>query len=407
MTDLFIHIINLSINAIWAVILMLLIRIILRKVSKRSVCLLWATVGMAFVIPLRIPFFVSPGSLVAHMLYYAQESASKAVSSVTDGRSSHAVVVLRKTIQSIEPRMIISILAIIWVVGLVYFMLKYVFFCFKVRNQLAFAAVEDNGAYHTNLFQQSFLFGIFRPNIVIAGKLSKEEEEMVLKHEKEHLRHGDSLFVLLASLIRYVHWFNPVAWCAFNSFREDLEMACDEAVLKNKTSKERKRYANLLLDLSANSKRIPVSLAFGTGTVEKRISNILLIDKKQFNVPIFFIAFFLLLSFSLSAYPQRVTIDNMTNKKGAVSDSSIDVDIVTTNNLIDIAGKPGFIDPNAALKEFCTKYALELEIFQFMHLLPPLDNWSTGLYWRAAINDSSSAISSRIISFLDIYENSF
>lgn len=128
-----------------------------------------------------------------------------------------------------------------------------------------------------------FTVGIFRPVICLPEGLLPFQREMVLAHENMHIRRQDNLLKLLAYVVRCVHWFNPFVWLAFRYFEEDMEVSCDEAVLRRLGYERRKEYAKTLLALSECGRDdggfYPVS--FGRKNAKERIRNVLSVKKAR------------------------------------------------------------------------------------------------------------------------------
>lgn len=147
----------------------------------------------------------------------------------------------------------------------------------KVMQRRRVRVVEDSG------IGAPFTAGILRPVICLPKRLLPFQREMVLAHEKTHIRRQDNLLKLLAYTARCIHWFNPLVWLAFRCFEEDMETSCDEAVLKDLGYERRKDYAKTLLALSGCGKEIgafyPVS--FGGKNTKARIRNVLSVKKTR------------------------------------------------------------------------------------------------------------------------------
>ena len=407
MIRLFMRVVSLSLNAVWAVLLMLAIRRMLRRVSKKYVCLLWAVTGLAFLLPLRMPVPVSPGSVMAYSVHYSGVSVAKAVSHCSGGTLGRIMNEIKTAIYSLSGSAGLRTLAAVWVAGIVFFLIRSAFSCRRIRKVLESEANEANGICRTSVFGNSFVFGVFRPVIVIDAALENEDLAIVLAHEREHLRRGDQYFRLLASAIRCVHWFNPMAWIAFRYFCEDIEMACDEALLVNGTVEDKKAYALLLLNLSSEGRGMSSALSFGTAPVEKRIREILSADTRRARVPAVLVAAMLLLTLMLSGLPERPLTNRATGEYNGVIHLSFAPEITAMDIGADVHGGAVYKYPDEAMEKFHNKYAPELAVFQFSHLLPPLDRWSAELYWEAAVTDGFSGFAATVVRFLDIYENSF
>lgn len=122
----------------------------------------------------------------------------------------------------------------------------------------------------------AFVLGLWRPRIYLPAGLSDTERQYILLHEQAHLRRGDHLLKLLAFAALLLHWFNPLVWLAFRLGVQDMEMACDEAVLRRLSPKAGPEYSAALLHLANSGKPQAIApLAFSEGDVKSRIKNAL------------------------------------------------------------------------------------------------------------------------------------
>lgn len=122
---------------------------------------------------------------------------------------------------------------------------------------------------------EPFVSGIFRPVIYLPDGLEEKEREYILCHEKNHIRHHDPLLRLLWQAALVIHWFNPLVWLAVKFVQKDMEMFCDESVVKKYGNGARREYAMALLHFAAKKSGIPFPVAFGESNAESRISHIL------------------------------------------------------------------------------------------------------------------------------------
>ena len=130
--------------------------------------------------------------------------------------------------------------------------------------------------YRTDVVPTAFVLGIFRPEIYLPDNLEEKEESYILLHEQIHIKRRDSLYRAAAYLALCLHWFNPLVWLAFHISGMDMEMSCDEAVIRKIGSGVKKEYSHSLLALAAGSSGFKgVPLAFGEGDTERRIKNVL------------------------------------------------------------------------------------------------------------------------------------
>lgn len=128
-----------------------------------------------------------------------------------------------------------------------------------------------------------FVLGLLKPCIYLPDDLSEKDLEYILLHERIHIRRGDHLTRAAAYLALCLHWFNPLVWLAFFISGRDMEMSCDEAVIRKIGNRVKKEYSASLLSL-ASGRRITVGIpmAFGEGDPKSRIKNVLRYKKPAF-----------------------------------------------------------------------------------------------------------------------------
>ncbi len=168
-----------------------------------------------------------------------------------------------------------------------YFLAQY----FRIRQRLRLAVREIENIWRCGEISSAFVMGLIRPRIFLPYGLEGTERWYVIRHEKMHIRHGDPWVRILGIVTLCLHWWNPLIWYAVYKMYGDMEMYCDEAVLKECASPERKIYAGILLKLSVRQNGFP-GLCFGESHTEQRIRNIL--EKKK-KVRVWFLLLFYML----------------------------------------------------------------------------------------------------------------
>lgn len=172
-----------------------------------------------------------------------------------------------------------GIFTAVWLAGLALFLGFHGFRYIKLMRQLKCAVPGDGGAYYAEELASPVTAGLMRPKIFLPEYLLsgeyKAEREMILAHERAHIRRGDPLWKAFSFLALSVHWFNPLVWLMFVLFGRDLEMACDEAVIGTLGENRKKEYSMTLLKFSARRSGLGLPLAFGESSTESRIRNIL------------------------------------------------------------------------------------------------------------------------------------
>ena len=117
-------------------------------------------------------------------------------------------------------------------------------------------------------------FVLWRTVYLPAG-LGDGERAYILLHERLHIRHADPIVKGLFWLAVCIHWFNPLVWVAFALCGRDMELRCDEAVLKKLGGSVRSDYAQSLLNFATGGNRLAAPLAFGEGDTGKRVKFVL------------------------------------------------------------------------------------------------------------------------------------
>ena len=145
----------------------------------------------------------------------------------------------------------------------------------KLRKKLRVAVPLENGIFLADDIQSPFVVGFLRPRIYLPGGLGERERQYILLHERQHIKRFDPLIKILAYAALCLHWFNPLVWLAFVLACKDMEMSCDEAVLKKLGGEIRAEYAASLLALATGRRIIAgTPLAFGEGDPKERIKNL-------------------------------------------------------------------------------------------------------------------------------------
>lgn len=281
MTELFLKVVNMSITAGILAVVVMLLRLILKQSPKWLHVLLWGLVAVGLMMPVSVE---SSFSLMPQTQWIEQESIPSAdilpesiPAAVVQGEQ---VTVSYNTIDpSVEIQKNVSatfVLACIWLAGIAVLVLYTGFSYVQVyrRVQTAFR-IKDNIWWSTDI-PSPFVFGILRPNIYLPLGITEEYRRYVIAHEKAHIRRHDHWWKPLGFLLLTIHWFNPVLWLAYILLCRDIEMACDERVVKEYDMDQRADYSAALLRCSVKRSMISACpLAFGEVEVKTRIKAVL------------------------------------------------------------------------------------------------------------------------------------
>ena len=286
MTDVFLRIVELSWQAGVLALAVMLARLALRRAPKWAVCLLWVLVAVRLVLPFSLQSPVSlqaaqsPVTAALYELPQTQEAAQK-TDEVLSGGSAEPVtplppaeIVTAQPVPAIKPVMTVSLLAAVWLAGVVmmltYMLVSYLGIYRRVRTAVR---LEDN-VYRCGSWGTPFVLGLLRPRIYVPEGMDDAALPQVLAHERCHIRRGDHLVKPLAFLLLALHWFNPVLWAAYVLLGRDMENACDERVLRGVDGAGRAAYSRALVACAVRQRPAAVCpLAFGEVAVQERVKN--------------------------------------------------------------------------------------------------------------------------------------
>ena len=260
-----------SLTAGWMILALLLLRPLLKKAPRAVSCLLWGLAAVRLVFPFSLESRVSlvPQQIAAPVRVTPIDPTYFAGPTIQTGAPAAAQVVSR----GISWR---EVVPWVWLIGVavmgIYALVSYLRLAGRVR---ASVRIKDR-LYICDNVSSPFILGLFRPKIYLPSDLVQPATDYVLAHERAHLRRGDHLWKPLGYALLTVYWFNPLCWLAYILFCRDMEQACDEAVIKNMTQKDKKAYSAALLQCSMPRSAIAACpVAFGEVSVKQRIRGVL------------------------------------------------------------------------------------------------------------------------------------
>ncbi len=289
MENFFIDIFNLSVSASWLVLAIIIFRFLFKKAPRWLNCALWAVVGIRLVFPFSIESVLSlvpSAQTVPPEIVYEQEPYISSGVSVLNSVVNPVVGVVfaPDPAASINPIQIaLFIASCVWIAG-VCAMFGYALGSYlRLRVKMKTATLYEGNIYQSELVESPFVLGFFRPKIYIPYSVSPDDIPHVIAHENAHIRRKDHFIKPLSFLILSVYWFNPVIWAAYVLLCRDIELACDEKVVKDMEESERKQYSYALLNCSVNRRIIAACpLAFGEVGVKDRIKSVMNYKKPAF-----------------------------------------------------------------------------------------------------------------------------
>lgn len=287
MTDIFEMILNLSLTGSLVILLLLAVRLPLSKMSRKYAYRLWFLAAVKLVCPLslwpllsRFQNVKAPAAAVTDAAVKAVPAAGKAVAKISETPVIHAAeqVVTESPENLTIGADIAQILTAVWAAGAILLFLSVVIKAVSTARGLRGAEHVKDNIYRSHKVSSPFVFGIFRPRIYMPKELSEQDYPFLLRHEQTHVRRHDLVFKAIWIAILSIHWFNPLVWLAYRLFERDMEMSCDEEVVKLINRELRADYCSSLVNyarLSNRPKSMIVPVGFGKKDVKVRIESIM------------------------------------------------------------------------------------------------------------------------------------
>lgn len=289
MSELFLKIVNRSISASWLVLAVLILRPLLKKAPRWVSVLLWGLVGVRMACPISIESgwsLIPSAQTVNPDIMMAQtpglQSGVPAIDSVLNP-------VIRdwftpESVASANPlQILIPILSGIWLTGMTVLLLYTVVSSVSLKRRVSTAVRYRGNIFRSENVGSPFVFGIVSPKIYLPFALDEQMLPHVIAHEQAHIRRRDHWWKPLGFLLLTVHWFNPLMWLGYGLLCRDIELACDEKVIREFGSEERAAYTQALVNCSVNRARIAACpLAFGEVGVKERVKSVMNYKKPTF-----------------------------------------------------------------------------------------------------------------------------
>lgn len=310
--ELFVGTLNLAVAASWLIVVILLLRPLLKKFAPRWVlCALWAVVAVRLVCPVmlhsdlsvyrlagdavnangQVTYFEDTGfcgdvSYRPATLLPGVSTPTVTPSTVDDSApevSADAVVQPSTPSRSVD----MNLLSIAWAVGVYIIVMAALAGYLSLRSQVAASIPLEGNVYLCDNIKSPFILGVFRPRIYLTSGMDEAARDCVLRHERAHLRRWDHVWKPLGFVLLAVYWYNPLVWVAYILFCRDMELACDERVIRDMAAEERAVYSQALLDCSQGRRWVAACpLAFGEVGVKTRVKAVLWYKKPGFWVSV-------------------------------------------------------------------------------------------------------------------------
>lgn len=291
MEGIFVKLLNMSISASVLILIAVLLRALLKRSPKWIHCLLWGLVAVRLVCPLSFEssFSLAPRADFVETKLGVQREDGRYMNSATDVSK-----VLNDDLDNAQNKNLANKgnadrqgdwkkISWTWFVGAVLLLSYAAISYLRFRKKVQASVRLRDGIYVCDNIRTPFILGVIRPGIYLPSDMDEVQTDNVIAHERAHLSRLDQVWKPLGYCLLAVYWFNPLCWLAYVLFCRDMELACDEKVIRDMDVEDKKVYSRVLLSFSDPSHRIAAGpLAFGEIGVKKRIQSVLNYRKPAF-----------------------------------------------------------------------------------------------------------------------------
>lgn len=290
MAAVFLKLLNLSISASWLVLAVLVLRLVSKRSPKWMNVLLWGIVALRLVLPFSVESAlslipsaetVSPAVVQFDPAPTITSGVSIIDNAVNPSLSEHFAAV---PTMSVNPLYVwTEIAGWVWLIGLGAMLLYALVSYLRLRRRVSVSLCVRENIYLCDAISSPFILGVVKPRIYLPSGLDEVQRQNVLSHERAHLARRDHWWKPLGFALLAVYWFNPALWLAYTLLCRDIELACDERVIRTMDESAVKTYSTVLLACSMPRKAvITCPLAFGEIGVKERVRNALHYKKPAF-----------------------------------------------------------------------------------------------------------------------------
>ncbi len=326
MSGIFLTLLNISLTAGWLILAVILLRLILKKAPKTVNFILWALVAVRLICPFSLQ---SALSLIPSAEPVRETVISQAAISVDSGinavdenvnqflNTHYNEAVAAQSENAVD---IMGILAIVWIVGLAVMLMFFAFSFIRISRQTSASINLKERIFLCDDINSPFILGVIKPKIFIPSGMSEEQMEYVISHEKAHLKHLDQWWKPLGFMLLSVYWFNPLMWAAYLLLCKDIELACDERVIKNMSKDSVAGYSQALLDCVSNKRTIlSCPVAFGEVATKERVKKVLNYKKPTFWIIIVAIIASIIVAVCFMTNPVNTKLKFIDTEEGGAS----------------------------------------------------------------------------------------
>ena len=289
MSDLFLKIVNMSISASWLVVAVLILRLVLKKAPKWVNVLLWGIVAVRLICPFSFESALSlipsaetfPEKIISGPSFDVQTGITSIDNRINDYLGDRYFEGV--TVPTNNGNNVMTILTIVWIIGILLLATYTVISYWRLNREIDTAVRYKDNIFQSENVSSPFVLGIINPRIYLPFSMNEQDMEHVVAHEQAHIRRKDHWWKPLGFLLLTIHWFNPLMWLAYVLLCRDIELACDEKVIKELGNEQRADYTQALVACSVNRRMIAACpLAFGEVGVKERVKSVMNYKKPAF-----------------------------------------------------------------------------------------------------------------------------
>lgn len=289
MNEFFLKIINMSISASWLIFAVLILRLVLKKAPKWVNVLLWGIVAIRLICPFSFESALSlipsaetfPKKIISGPSFDVQSGITPVDNRINDYLGDRYFEGV--TVPANNGNTIMTILTIVWTIGILLLVAYTVISYWRLHREIDTAVRYKDNIFQSENVSSPFVLGLIKPRIYLPFKLDGQDMEHVVAHEQAHIRRKDHWWKPLGFLLLTIHWFNPLMWLAYVLLCRDIELACDEKVIKGLSNEQRADYTQALVACSVNRRMIAACpLAFGEVGVKERVKSVMNYKKPAF-----------------------------------------------------------------------------------------------------------------------------
>ena len=293
MNELFLKIINMSISASWLVMAVLILRLVLKKAPKWVNVLLWGIVAVRLIYPFSFESALSlipsaetfPEKAISGPSFDVQTGITPVDNRINDYLGDRYFEGV--TVPANNGNHMMNILSIVWTIGILLLIAYTVISYWRLHREIDTAVRYKDNLFQSENVSSPFVLGLIKPRIYLPFSINGQDLEHVVAHEQAHIRRKDHWWKPLGFLLLTIHWFNPFMWLSYVLLCRDIELACDEKVIRELGNEQRADYTQALVACSINRRTIAACpLAFGEVGVKERVKSVMNYQKPAFGIVI-------------------------------------------------------------------------------------------------------------------------